>query len=79
MQQQIAELAAQLENEQANKTIINKTFSKKVEVMADPGQYEGDRARFAEWWTKMKVWIKANWDGLANNFEICVAVWSRMK
>ncbi|KAF9220557.1 hypothetical protein BS17DRAFT_714159, partial [Gyrodon lividus] len=54
-------------------------FNKKFELVADPGQYEGDKAKFNEWWTKMQIWINANWDGMETNMEICCVVWSCMK
>ncbi|KAF8834136.1 hypothetical protein BDN67DRAFT_992727 [Paxillus ammoniavirescens] len=54
-------------------------FLKKVEVVADPGCFEGDRARFSKWWTKVQIWISSNLDGLDTNKEVCSAVWSRMK
>ncbi|KIO08883.1 hypothetical protein M404DRAFT_22701 [Pisolithus tinctorius Marx 270] len=39
-------------------------IQRRIEVMANPGQYAGDRAKFSEWWVKMK--------------DKCTAVWSRM-
>ena len=35
-------------------------ISRKVQTLNDPGSYTGDRAKFHEWWTKMKVWIRAH-------------------
>ncbi|EGN93755.1 hypothetical protein SERLA73DRAFT_78619 [Serpula lacrymans var. lacrymans S7.3] len=58
MRVQIAELISQLAEIQANPPVatpsVEKKFNKKVEVVADPGAFEGDRARFAEWWIKQK-------------------------
>ena len=54
-------------------------ISRKVQTLNDPGTYTGDRAKFHEWWTKMKVWIRAHDSVLALNFDKCTAVWSRMK
>ncbi|KIJ60958.1 hypothetical protein HYDPIDRAFT_31828 [Hydnomerulius pinastri MD-312] len=64
MQQTINEQAAQLED-RTPVTNIEKKFNKKVEVIADPGQYTGEKARFAEWWTKMRIWLRANADALS--------------
>ncbi|EGN93991.1 hypothetical protein SERLA73DRAFT_163339 [Serpula lacrymans var. lacrymans S7.3] len=51
---------------------VEKKFNKKVKVIADPGTFEGDRAQFTEWWIKLQIWVKANWDAFADNFEqIC--------
>ncbi|EGN95916.1 hypothetical protein SERLA73DRAFT_154416 [Serpula lacrymans var. lacrymans S7.3] len=58
---------------------VEKKFNKKVEVVADPGAFEGDRARFAEWWIKLQIWVKANWDAFADDFEVATAVLSRLK
>ncbi|KAF9221697.1 hypothetical protein BS17DRAFT_671106, partial [Gyrodon lividus] len=44
------------------------------EVVVDPGQYKGDKAKFNEWWMKMQIWINANWDGMKINMEVCCAV-----
>ncbi|KAF8834503.1 hypothetical protein BDN67DRAFT_914879, partial [Paxillus ammoniavirescens] len=60
-------------------TSTERKFSKKFKVVANPGSFEGDRARFSEWWTKIQIWISSNWDGLDMNREVCCAVWSRMK
>ncbi|EGN99108.1 hypothetical protein SERLA73DRAFT_152813 [Serpula lacrymans var. lacrymans S7.3] len=58
---------------------VEKKFNKKAEVVTDPGAFEGDRARFAEWWIKLQIWVKANWDAFADNFEVATAVLSRLK
>ncbi|KIN95450.1 hypothetical protein M404DRAFT_165875, partial [Pisolithus tinctorius Marx 270] len=51
---------------------------RRIEVMADPGQYAGDRAKFSEWWVKMKVWVAQNRTALPTTQDKCTAVWSRM-
>ena len=28
-------------------------YSKKVEIFNDPGEYDGSKAKFKEWWAKM--------------------------
>ena len=55
------------------------SISRKVQMLNDPGTYTGDRAKFHEWWTKMKVWIRAHETILTLNFDKCTAVWSRME
>ena len=35
--------------------ILANAISRKVQTLNDPGTYTGDRAKFHEWWTKMKV------------------------
>ncbi|EGO29504.1 hypothetical protein SERLADRAFT_433484 [Serpula lacrymans var. lacrymans S7.9] len=52
---------------------VKKKFNKKFEVIADPGAFEGDRAQFAKWWIKLQIWVKANWDAFANDFEVATA------
>ena len=54
-------------------------ISRKVQTLNDPGAYTGDRAKFHEWWTKMKVWIRTHETILMLNFDKCTAVWSRME
>ena len=51
-------------------------ISQKVQTLNDPRMYTGDRAKFHEWWTKMKVWIRAHDTILTLNFDKCTAVWS---
>ncbi|EGN95232.1 hypothetical protein SERLA73DRAFT_155352 [Serpula lacrymans var. lacrymans S7.3] len=83
MHTQIAALTSQLAEIQANPPVatpsVEKKFNKKVEVVADPGAFEGDRAQFAEWWIKLQIWVKANWDAFADNFEVATAVLSCLK
>ncbi|EGN97684.1 hypothetical protein SERLA73DRAFT_75345 [Serpula lacrymans var. lacrymans S7.3] len=74
MRAQILMLTTQLAKLQENPP-----FSKKVEIIADPGAFEGDRAQFAKWWIKLQIWIKANWNAFADDFEIATAVLSRLK
>ncbi|EGO00569.1 hypothetical protein SERLA73DRAFT_71579 [Serpula lacrymans var. lacrymans S7.3] len=64
---QFAELQA---NPPATTPLVEKKFNKKVEVVTDPGTFEGDRVRFAEWWSKFQIWVKANWDAFSDDFEI---------
>ncbi|EGO02520.1 hypothetical protein SERLA73DRAFT_150238 [Serpula lacrymans var. lacrymans S7.3] len=73
---QFAELQA---NPPAATPSVEKKFNKKVKVVADPGAFEGDRAQFAEWWIKLQIWVKANWDAFADDFEVATAVLSRLK
>ncbi|EGO01203.1 hypothetical protein SERLA73DRAFT_72167 [Serpula lacrymans var. lacrymans S7.3] len=80
---QILALTTQLAKMQAQPPAatpsVEKKFNKKVEVVADPGAFEGDRARFAEWWIKLQIWVKANWDAFADDFKVATAVLSRLK
>ncbi|KIJ61165.1 hypothetical protein HYDPIDRAFT_31674 [Hydnomerulius pinastri MD-312] len=77
MQQQIAQMQATIATQTAQLAdrtpVVNveKRFSKKVEIIADPGQYAGEKAKFIEWWTKMKIWVRANNDAFSNSFELC--------
>ncbi|EGO04603.1 hypothetical protein SERLA73DRAFT_68292 [Serpula lacrymans var. lacrymans S7.3] len=60
MRAQISALTRQLAELQANPIAaapsVEKKSSKKVEVVADPGAFEGDRAQFAKWWIKLQIW-----------------------
>ncbi|EGO02604.1 hypothetical protein SERLA73DRAFT_70104 [Serpula lacrymans var. lacrymans S7.3] len=83
MRAQISALTTQLTELQAHPPAatpsVEKKFNKKVEVVADPGAFEGDRARYTEWWIKLQIWVKANWDVFADDFEVATAVLSRLK
>ncbi|EGO26043.1 hypothetical protein SERLADRAFT_437775 [Serpula lacrymans var. lacrymans S7.9] len=43
------------------------------------GAFEGNRAQFAEWWIKLQIWVKANWDAFADDFEVATVVLSQLK
>ncbi|EGN99031.1 hypothetical protein SERLA73DRAFT_73606 [Serpula lacrymans var. lacrymans S7.3] len=70
---------AEIQAAPAAESTVEQKFNKKVEIVADPGAFKGDRARFAEWWIKLQIWIKANWDAFTDDFEIATAVLSRLK
>ncbi|KIN99004.1 hypothetical protein M404DRAFT_156216 [Pisolithus tinctorius Marx 270] len=53
-------------------------IQRRIEVMADLGQYASDRAKFSEWWVKMKVWVTQNRTALPTAQDKCTAVWSCM-
>ncbi|KIO05779.1 hypothetical protein M404DRAFT_140249 [Pisolithus tinctorius Marx 270] len=53
-------------------------IQRRIEVMADLGQYAGDHAKFSEWWVKMKVWVTQNRTTLPMAQDKCTAVWSCM-
>jgi len=46
-------------------------------VVADPGSFNGSPAKFHEWWSKLKVWIKITMEG-ANDATVTAAVYSRL-
>ncbi|EGN98282.1 hypothetical protein SERLA73DRAFT_74511 [Serpula lacrymans var. lacrymans S7.3] len=60
MHAQILTLTMQLAELQENPPVATsgQKFSKKVEIIADPGTFEGDWAQFAKWWIKLQIWIK---------------------
>ncbi|KIO07307.1 hypothetical protein M404DRAFT_23796 [Pisolithus tinctorius Marx 270] len=53
-------------------------IQRRIEVMANPGQYASDQAKFSEWWVKMKVWVMQNRTTLPTTQDKCTTVWSRM-
>ena len=65
---------AALQAQQAQWLLPAANISRKVETLADPGRYSGERAKFLEWWTKMKVWIKVNNSILPLAFDKAAAV-----
>ena len=70
---------AALQAQQAQWQLPTANISRKVETLADPGHYSGERAKFMEWWTKMKVWARVNDAVLPLRFDKAAAVWSRME
>ena len=54
--------------------------SKKVEVFANPDNFNGDISHFEEWWLKMKTWLNINQPTIPpKSYDTIVAVLSRMK
>ena len=70
---------AALQAQQAQWQLPAANISRKVETLADPSRYSGERAKFMEWWTKMKVWVRVNDAVLPLRFDKAAAVWSRME
>ena len=40
--------------------LTSTSYSKKVKIFTDPGEYDGSKAKFEEWWAKAQVWLKVN-------------------
>ena len=36
------------------------SYSKKVEIFNNPGEYDGSKAKFKEWWAKMQALLMVN-------------------
>ena len=54
--------------------------SKKVEVFANPGNFNGEISHFEEWWLKMKTWLNIDQATIPpKSYDAIVAVLSRMK
>ena len=68
-----------LQAQQAQWLLPAANISRKVETLADPGRYSGERAKFMEWWTKMKVWVRVNDAVLPLRFNKAAADWSHME
>ena len=64
---------------QAQWQLPTANITRKVETLADPGRYSRERAKFLEWWTKMKVWIRVNNAILPLQFDKAAAIWTRME
>ena len=44
----------------AQATVPTSSYSKKVEIFNNPGEYDGSKAKFEEWWVKMQAWLTVN-------------------
>ena len=54
--------------------------SKKVEVFADPSNFNGEISHFEKWWLKMKTWLNINQPTIPpKSYDTIVAVLSQMK
>ena len=56
------------------------SYSKKVEIFNDPGEYDRSKAKFEEWWTKMQAWLTVNQHAIpAGSQDAVGAVLSQLK
>ena len=56
------------------------SYSKKVEIFNDPGEYDGSKAKFKEWWAKMQAWLTVNQHAIPAGLQDAVsAVLSQLK
>ena len=56
------------------------SYSKKVEIFNDPGEYDGSKEKFEEWWAKMQAWLMVNQHAIPTGLQNTVsAVLSRLK
>ena len=64
----------------AQGTVSTLSYSKKVEIFNDPGEYDGSKAKFEEWWAKMQAWLTVNQHAIpAGSQDAVSAVLSRLK
>ena len=82
---QIANLQLQAQAQGAGPSTAQGTasilsYSKKVEIFNDPGEYDGSKAKFEEWWAKMQAWLTINQHAIPAGSQNAVsAVLSRLK
>ena len=56
------------------------TYSKKVEIFNDPGEYDRSKAKFEEWWAKTQAWLKVNKHAIpAGSQDAVSAILSQLK
>ena len=56
------------------------SYSKKVEIFNNPGEYDGSKAEFEEWWAKIQAWLTVNQHAIpAGSQDAVSAVLSQLK
>ena len=64
----------------AQGTATTLSYSKKVEIFNNPGEYDGSKVKFEEWWAKMQAWLMVNQYTIPAGLQDTVgAVLSRLK
>ena len=64
----------------AQATATTSSYSKKVEIFNNPGEYDGSKVKFKEWWAKMQAWLMVNQHTIpAGSQDIVGAVLSQLK
>ena len=81
---QIAHLQVQMRTNTtamaASAQLTSTSYSKKVKIFMDPGEYDGSKAKFKEWWAKAQAWLKVNKHAILEGFQDAVrAILSRLK
>ena len=80
---QIANLQLQAQAQGAGPSTAQGTtlsYSKKVEIFNDPGEYDGSKVKFEEWWAKMQAWLTVNQHAILTGLQDAVsAVLSQLK
>ena len=60
--------------------VAGRGTSWRVEVFADPEEYNGSKAKFEEWWSKIKAWLMVNSSTITpGSYEVVVAILSQLK
>ena len=82
---QIANLQLQAQGQGAGPSTAQATaptssYSKKVEIFNDPGEYDRLKGKFEEWWVKMQAWLTVNQHAIpAGSQDTVGAVLSQLK
>ncbi|KAI6111935.1 hypothetical protein EV401DRAFT_2075022 [Pisolithus croceorrhizus] len=76
IQQENQQLVTGLQQQQAAIATIKAQRAQRIEVMADPGSWDGNKAQFTKWWVKMRVWVMQSVNTLATPQDKATAVWS---
>ena len=77
---QIACLQAQGAGPSTVQGMSSAVYSKKVEIFNDPGEYDGSKAKFEEWWAKVQAWLKVNEHAIpAGSQDAIGTILSRLK
>ena len=92
LQQQMAQQNAQLQNkltalQAANNNLLAEANEKdqkthaayKIEIIRDPGEYDGSIPKYQEWWTNICVWLQLNDHLLVNDEEQTITLWSQVR
>jgi hypothetical protein len=79
LEDEVLALTTRLNAQPAGST-STRGYTPKVEIFADPGDYDGSRAKFDEWWTKIQAWLRLNATAIPpNSYTAVQAVLSRLK
>ena len=80
---QIAHLQVQMRTNTAAMAVPAPTsgsYSKKVEIFTNPGEYDGSKAKFEEWWAKAQAWLKVNKHAIPEGSQDAIgAILSQLK
>ena len=57
----------------AYRTMPGSSYSKKIEIFNNSGEYNGSKVKFKEWWAKAQAWLKVNEHAISASLQDAIS------